>query len=122
MSRPSHVPARAAAVAANRQIWPFSLRPLVLLGVFGLLSLSYLALPSASEETARLDVRCEGLDRDASQAVARLVRDQDEVVERQLGDAIFRLRRARKNCRIGWLDLARQDYEALLDGRYGGRP
>lgn len=118
MSIRSHVPARAAAFAQNREVRPSGVRPLLLLGVLGLLSLGYLALPGGSEGTGLLDPACEALDRDASRAVAGLVLDRDEVVERQLGDALFRLRRARKNCRIGWVSLARLDYAALLDGRY----
>jgi hypothetical protein len=38
-----------------------------------------------------------------------------------LADAVFRLKRARNNCRNGFVNLARQDYYALIDGRYGRR-
>jgi hypothetical protein len=34
---------------------------------------------------------------------------------RQVGDAIFRLRRARRNCQSGWTTLACQDYLAVLN-------
>ena len=64
------------------------------------------------------DARCATWDVAASVAVADLVADHS--VEQRLGDAVFRLRRARKYCRYGLVDLARLDYAALLDGRYAG--
>ena len=57
---------------------------------------------------------CEPWDSAASSAVARLVADTSDAAARQLGDLVFRLRRARKNCRIGWVNLACQDYRALI--------
>jgi hypothetical protein len=59
---------------------------------------------------------CETWDSAASSAVARLVADTSDTAARQLGDSLFRLRRARKNCRIGWVNLACQDYRALIGG------
>jgi hypothetical protein len=63
---------------------------------------------------AAIDPICEPWDTAASSAVARLVGDTSDAAARQLGDAVFRLRRARKNCRVGWVSLACQDYRALL--------
>jgi hypothetical protein len=57
---------------------------------------------------------CEPWDSAASSAVARLVADTSDAAARQLADSVFRLRRARKNCRIGWVNLACQDYRALI--------
>jgi hypothetical protein len=57
---------------------------------------------------------CEPWDTAASSAVARLVADTSDAAARQLGDSVFRLRRARKNCRVGWINLACQDYRALI--------
>jgi hypothetical protein len=97
--------------------------PLVLMAVvaLGVASVGYLTFPAAQNSAAPFDQRCESWDNAASAAIAGLVRERDEATERQLGDALFRLRRARKNCRIGWIALARSDYKALLDGRYGRR-
>jgi hypothetical protein len=64
---------------------------------------------------------CEVWDRLASTAISDLVADRSPMVEQQLGDAVFRLRRARKYCRLDLVGLARLDYEALTDGRYGRR-
>jgi hypothetical protein len=51
--------------------------------------------------------------------VESLIADRDPLVEQRMGDAVFRLRRARKYCRQDLVGLARLDYEALTDGRYG---
>ena len=52
-----------------------------------------------------------------ARAVSDLIADRDPLVEQRLGDAVFRLRRARKYCRQDLVGLARLDYEALTDGR-----
>lgn len=64
------------------------------------------------------DQRCEAWDRAATAAVAALIAERHAVADRQLGDAVFRLRRARNNCRYDFIGLARLDYRALTDGRY----
>ena len=53
----------------------------------------------------------------------RASRGDDEL--RQLADAIFRLRRARRNCAEGWVGVACRDYQAILRaaaGPAGGGP
>jgi hypothetical protein len=47
-------------------------------------------------------------------AVAALVAERDAIADRKLGDAVFRLRRARNNCRYDLVNLARLDYQALI--------
>ena len=42
----------------------------------------------------------------------RASRGDDEL--RQLADAIFRLRRARRNCAEGWVGIACRDYRAIM--------
>lgn len=64
------------------------------------------------------DLRCEGWDRTAAAAVVALITERDAMVDRQLGDVVFRLRRARKNCRHNLAALAWFDYQALTDGRF----
>jgi len=46
----------------------------------------------------------------ASAAVARLVESTRDSDLRQVNDAIFRMRRALRNCEEGWFSLACQDY------------
>jgi hypothetical protein len=55
----------------------------------------------------------------AGAVVSRLVqstRDSDLV---QVGDAVFRMRRARRNCDAGWVTLACQDYHSVAAGTPG---
>ena len=70
------------------------------------------------QSPASFDPRCESWDADASVALAALIRERNEIAEAHLGDALFRLRRARKHCRYGFIPLARLDYDALLGDRY----
>ena len=64
---------------------------------------------------------CVSLDESASANVASLVGDYRATADARLADAMFRLKRARSHCRNGWLALARQDYNALIGGRYARR-
>jgi hypothetical protein len=63
--------------------------------------------------------QCAAWDAAASTTLAALIADRRDVAEARLGDALFRLRRARRNCRHDFVGLARLDYDALIDGRYG---
>jgi hypothetical protein len=63
------------------------------------------------------DPVCEALDPAASEVVGRLVHARDEASQARLTEAVFRLRRARKNCRYGFVGLARGDYKAVLDAQ-----
>ncbi len=98
---------------------PFRKRLLLLIVLAACLTL-VAAWSAAGGAKPTFDARCETWDVAASVAVADLVADHSPVVEQRLGDAVFRLRRARKYCRYGLVDLARLDYAALLDGRYAG--
>ena len=57
--------------------------------------------------------QCRTWDRDSSLGIALLVPDDSDIAEVRLDDALYQLRRARKNCRAGRLDLAGQDYDVL---------
>lgn len=94
---------------------------LLVLGTLIATGVGLLAGEERRDGNTVFDLRCENLDRSASNVVASLILDRNEVTERRLGDALFRLRRARKNCRIGWIELAQLDYQALIDGHYGRR-
>jgi hypothetical protein len=72
--------------------------------------------PRAETETA-FDARCEPWDSEAATALSGLIGNRNEIVEAQLGDALFRLRRARKYCRLGMPSLARLDYDSLSRAR-----
>ena len=89
---------------------------IAIVGVGLLASIFWIVPRSVS---AAPDPACPAWDQSASQAVARLVGDPG--AEAVLADAVFRLKRARNKCRNGFASLARQDYNALTDGRYGRR-
>jgi hypothetical protein len=55
----------------------------------------------------------------ASAVVSRLVQSTREAELAQAGDALFRMRRARRNCDAGWVALACQDYHAVAAGLPG---
>jgi hypothetical protein len=82
---------------------------------------AFLILTNAmSADEATPDPHCEVWDETASAALAAAIAERSPILEHQIGDAVFGLRRARRNCRAGWHALARLDYEALIDGRYAG--
>jgi hypothetical protein len=86
----------------------------VAIGLFGTVQI----VPQLAERSDFFSPRCEEWDRAASAAMAAGIAERDPVLEQKLGDALFRLRRARKYCRLDLVGLARLDYEALTGGRY----
>jgi hypothetical protein len=78
----------------------------------GLLQLAWAAFASRGTELP-LDPVCAAWDRRASFGIALLVPQTATLDEARLDYALYQLRRARKNCRAGWLKAARQDYSAL---------
>lgn len=63
---------------------------------------------------------CASWDDLARESIARLVQNGTRDADlRQANDAIFRLRRARRNCDAGWTTLACQDYLAVAHGAPG---
>lgn len=89
-------------------------------GIFTLVLLSAesigarLALDFGSPNAAPLHRICEDWEPHAGEAVGLLVRDTRDATARQAADALFRLRRARRNCRAGWIGLACRDYQAII--------
>jgi hypothetical protein len=64
-------------------------------------------------EQPALTASCMQWHQAASEAVARLAQSTIDSDLRQAHDAIFRMRRARRNCEEGWVGLACQDYYAV---------
>jgi len=90
--------------------------------IAALIVLAVLAYASMARHAApTVDPECATWDRAASARVAQLVGDSSEPAQALLGDALFRLKRARSHCRNGWTMLARQDYGALQGGRFSRR-
>jgi hypothetical protein len=67
-------------------------------------------------------VTCSPWDAAARDALAVLVREPSDAALRHVGDALFRLRRARRNCEHGWVRLACQDYHAVMSVSSAGTP
>jgi hypothetical protein len=66
---------------------------------------------------------CASWDDLARDSIARFVQNSKRDADLRLaGDAIFRLRRARRNCDIGWRMLACQDYLFVVRGISGTSP
>jgi uncharacterized protein YcbX len=59
---------------------------------------------------------CMGWDDAASDAIIRLVQSKSDSDLRQVSNAVFQMRRARRNCEGGWVALACQDYQAIVRG------
>ena len=78
-------------------------------------TITFLDLSSRTAEVAQSPI-CDTWDTAAASALAGLISDRSDTAVRRLNDGLFRLRRARRNCRAGWVDLACQDYQSLLRG------
>jgi hypothetical protein len=126
----SHAPLAAARRAA---IWPWSRRALaiglivaaVLIGHSVLYQHSDAYVQSTKTEQAALAAPCMHWHQAAGEAVARLAQSTTDADLRQANDAIFRMRRGRRNCEEGWVGLACQDYYAVarrLPGYAHGEP
>ena len=100
-----------------------------MLKTFGFVVMAFLAL-SLLQQTIEQDASafaqarprtspCMGWDDAASDAIIRSVQSKSDSDLRQVGDAIVRMRRARRNCEAGWVALACQDYQAIVQGAPG---
>ena len=87
--------------------------PAYLIILTAAVAVSLLAVWPRADTEASFDPRCEPWDSEAAAALSGLIGNRNATAEAQLGDALFRLRRARKYCRLGMPSLARLDYDAL---------
>jgi len=73
--------------------------------------------PGDSSQGSSVTPACARWDEPARQAISRLVDSDGQDSElRRASEAIFLLRRARRNCKAGWTLLACQDYVAVIRG------
>lgn len=93
-------------------------RPLLAIAVIGAASMAALTVWPKSSSQDAFDPRCASWDAAASKALDGLIRERGPTADAYLGDAVFRLRRARSHCRHGLAPLARLDYDALVGDRY----
>jgi hypothetical protein len=114
------VPPRRTGSAAlrNRSRWAIGAVVLAMMAAFTLPALNrdseggFEARTWAREFTAT----CAPWDAAASEAIMQLVRGGSDTDLRQVGDAIVRIRRARRLCETGWVRLACLDYDAVIRG------
>ncbi len=74
---------------------------------------------STSHATRPIGAACEAPDTVASDTIRRLLSETSATAESRVREAMFRLQRARKNCRLGLVTLATRDYDAIGDARAG---
>jgi hypothetical protein len=87
---------------------------LALLALLGVGQVGYWAMAAGGVDKA-LDPACAAWDRAASLGIAALVPDPAPLAQSRLDEALLQLRRARQNCRAGWLGVARAEYQQLRD-------
>lgn len=98
---------------------PLGLLALLLLGAAAVTKPAPIKAPT---QYALANHTCSPWDARARDALAELVREPGDAALRQIGDAVFRLRRARRNCEHGWVRLACQDYHAVMHVSTAGTP
>lgn len=119
------MPSPAPIASPNSDEAPVVLWPRYAVGIIASLLFAAVLWPlfksstgtGAEAPTARAAVApaCTRWDDRASRAVADFVLDAKHDTDLQrAGDAIFRLRRARRNCNAGWVTLACQDYQVII--------
>jgi hypothetical protein len=74
--------------------------------------------PSDMSAEMSVSPACAEWDELGRRALIHLVRRTADADLRKIGDAVFRMRRARRNCNAGWLRLACLDYRSVV--RDGG--
>jgi hypothetical protein len=101
------------------------------LGACGLIALVIIAISASSRhviddvalaahaEKPTALLSCARWHETASEAVSQLTQTMRDADLRQVGDSIFRMRRALRNCEMGWLTLACQDYHAVVKSAPG---
>lgn len=86
----------------------------LLAGVVGALTANHFqSSPQPVHDSAFAQARCASLDKEASEGVATLIADSSAVAESKLDQAFLQLRRARKHCRSGAVQVAYHDYISL---------
>jgi hypothetical protein len=74
------------------------------------------ASPTDQADVHRAAQSCQQWHLAAGAAVSRLVKSTRDADLLQVNDAVFRIRRARRNCEAGWVALACQDYHSVAAG------
>jgi hypothetical protein len=97
--------------------WPRPAGKILTIAIFGLAAVILLLAclePGPRAAAFSIHPACSRWDEKAADVLARLVHEPGDASLRQAGDAVLRLRRARRNCREGWLALACNEYHAIV--------
>lgn len=111
---------RAIAAGQSRRAWGGMLAIVALVALLSTIMTTHgTTSDDAAAETQRLARSCLQWHLAASTVVSRLVQSTRDADLVQVGDSIFRMRRARRNCEAGWYALACQDYHAIATSTPG---
>ena len=92
---------------------PMALSGLLLVGVSGLGMVQFWPARPAISQGVLIQADCVAWDLKASEGLAQLILDSSATGEWKLDQAILQLRRARKHCRSGSVQVAAHDYASL---------
>ena len=92
---------------------PMALSGLLLAGVSGLGVVQFWPARQAISQGVPIQADCVAWDLKASEGLAELIFDGSATGEWKLDQAILQLRRARKHCRSGSVQVAAHDYASL---------
>jgi hypothetical protein len=83
--------------------------------IVGLAILAYLDAPKSRPISADVlePTACRPWDRKAVEGITPLLYDDSAVTDLKLNEAFTQLRRARAYCKVGWIAVAKHDYESL---------
>src|SRR5436190_20355069 len=98
------------ANADRRRVSLWAIAVLTIVGIVG----ANVLRGSDTEPAVRTFADCVSLDREASEALAPLLHDHSVAAEWKLDQALLQLRRARKHCRSGSVELAGHDYNSIV--------
>lgn len=69
------------------------------------------------------DPTCIAWDARASEAIVSVVQGNKQDIDlKQVSGMIAQMRKARRNCQLGWLSVACEDYRAIVRGAFEPRP
>jgi hypothetical protein len=104
---------RAAACDQPGRAWGGMLAIFALVALLSTIIAHSTTSEDATAERQRLARSCLRWHLAASAVVSHLVQSTRDVDLVQVGDSVFRMRRARRNCEAGWYGLACRDYHAV---------
>lgn len=94
--------------------WVLAMSAIALAGVVGAMTMGEEADVPEQRADRAVASECQSWRDEARRAVAGIALHGGDADLHQIGDVVFRMRRASRNCQAGWLTLACQDYRAVV--------